>query len=244
MLAIEINNLSFSYGQLNVLENVNLALEENDFLGIIGPNGGGKSTLVKLITGLLKPQKGSIRIFGELPSSAKSMIGYVPQHFNFEANYPISVFDVVKLGRAGKSNKANNKEAVEQALRKVSMFEYKDRLIGELSGGQKQRVLIARALAVEPKILLLDEPTASTDSNFGKNFYELLTELNKNLTIILISHDIGVISRYVKKIGCLNKQLVSHGTKEITPDMLEDTYHCPVDLIAHGVPHRVLDEHN
>lgn len=244
MRAIEITNLSFSYDALNVLDDVNLVVEENDFLGIIGPNGGGKSTLIKLITGLLKPEKGTIRLYGEPPSAARNVIGYVPQHFNFEANYPISVFDVVKMGRIGKDKNGAKKEIVEESLKKVYMLDYKDRLIGELSGGQKQRVLIARALAVKPKILLLDEPTASIDSQFGKSFYELLTELNKSLTIILVSHDIGVVSRYVKKIGCLNKQLVFHDSKEITPDMLEKAYQCPVDLIAHGVPHRVLDEHS
>lgn len=244
MKALEINNLTYAYNDLNVLEDINLSIEEKEFLGIIGPNGGGKSTLIKLITGLLEPKSGSIKVFGKAPANAGDEIGYVPQFFNFDVNYPISVFDVVMMGRLKSSNKKEDKLIVKECLAKVSMLEHSGKLIGELSGGQKQRVLIARALAVKPRILLLDEPTASIDSKFGKTFYELLTELNKNLTIILVSHDIGVVSRYVKKIGCLNKNLVFHNSKEISKEMLEATYQCPVDLIAHGVPHRVLDEHN
>jgi zinc transport system ATP-binding protein len=141
--------------------------------------------------------------------------------------------------------KAKNKDQqiVEECLAKVDMLQYKNELIGNLSGGQKQRVLIARALSVQPKILILDEPTASIDSKAGRNFYELLHKLNKEITIIMVSHDIGVISQYVKKIACLNKKLVFHSSKEISREMLEATYQCPVDLIAHGLPHRILDEH-
>jgi len=133
--------------------------------------------------------------------------------------------------------------AVSEALRQVEMLEYKDHPIGQLSGGQRQRMYIARALTTEPRILLLDEPTASVDSRVMGNIYALLQELNQRTTIILVSHDIGIISSYVKTIACLNRVLIYHGSKQITPDMLEAAYLCPVDLIAHGVPHRVFDEH-
>ncbi len=247
MKAIEVTNLSFKYETVNVLEDINFAVNEKDFVGIIGPNGGGKTTFIKVIMGLLRPQKGTVKIFGKPISESKHLIGYVPQTINFDPNYPISVEEVVLLGRlATESNPKNRRESIKvvnDCLEKVDMLNFKKDLIGNLSGGQKQRVLIARALAVDPKILILDEPTASIDSKAGKNFYDLLDELNNEITIIMISHDIGVVSQYVKKIACLNKTMVFHDSKEISREMLEATYHCPVDLIAHGLPHRVLDEH-
>lgn len=248
MTAIEVNNVNFSYYKTTVLEDINFKIEENDFVGIIGPNGGGKTTFIKLLIGLLKPDSGSIKVFGKPVKKLNRQVGYVPQSFNFDNNYPINVKEVVMMGRLNseipfsKSNESNTK-IVEECLSKVDMLQFKNELIGNLSGGQKQRVLIARALAVKPKILILDEPTASVDSKAGKNFYDLLDELNKEMTILMVSHDIGVVSQYVKKIACLNKQLVFHNTKEISREMLESTYQCPVDLIAHGLPHRILDEH-
>jgi len=248
MIAVEVNNVDFGYEKNLVLEDVNFKIEENDFVGIIGPNGGGKTTFIKILIGLLKPLKGSVEIFGKSAHKLNKHIGYVPQNFNFDNNFPISVKDVVLMGRLNSSSPfskttASDKQIVEESLSKVNMLQFKDELIGNLSGGQKQRVLIARALSVQPKILILDEPTASVDSKAGKNFYDLLDELNKEMTIIMISHDIGVVSQYVKKIACLNKKLVFHNSKEISKEMLEDTYQCPVDLIAHGLPHRILDEH-
>ena len=247
MRAIEAKNLYFKYDSTYVLEDVNFSVNEKDFVGIIGPNGGGKTTLIKVLTGLLKPTKGSVSIFDKPLIHAQNLIGYVPQTFNFDPNYPISVKEVVALGRVTNSKTitkdGSSKKIITECLEKVDMLDFKDELIGNLSGGQKQRVLIARAIAVQPKILILDEPTASIDSRAGKNFYDLLNELNKEMTILMISHDIGVVSQYVKKIACLNKKLVFHDTKEISKEMLEKTYQCPVDLIAHGLPHRVLDEH-
>jgi zinc transport system ATP-binding protein len=248
MTAIEVKNVYFKYEDTFILEEINFKVEEKDFVGIIGPNGGGKTTLVKILTGLLKPVKGTVEIFGKPASKQNNYIGYVPQLFNFDSNFPINVRDVVLMGRLKPGSllaKAKNKDQqiVEECLAKVDMLQYKNELIGNLSGGQKQRVLIARALSVQPKILILDEPTASIDSKAGRNFYELLHKLNKEITIIMVSHDIGVISQYVKKIACLNKKLVFHSSKEISREMLEATYQCPVDLIAHGLPHRILDEH-
>lgn len=247
MKAIEVKNLFFQYEDLPVLEDINFEVEEKDFVGIIGPNGGGKTTLIKILVGLLKPQQGIVNIFGKPVSSMNHLIGYVPQSFNFDSSFPISVIDVTMMGRLNQSknlmDSKEDRQIAEECLRKVDMLELKDKLIGNLSGGQKQRVLIARALTVKPKILILDEPTASIDSKAGLNFYELLHKLNEEMTIIMISHDIGVISQYVEKIACLNKKLVFHDSKEISREMLEQTYQCPVDLIAHGLPHRILDEH-
>lgn len=240
--AISVKNIKVNLGGFEILNDVSIEIPQNEFLGIIGPNGGGKTTLLKVILGLLKPNKGEVLIMGNPLKESKDLMGYVPQFNSFEKDFPISVFDVVKLGVVGKKIK-NISEVVIRALNLVEMFDFKDRLISELSGGQKQRVLIARALVSNPKILLLDEPTASVDTKSGRTFYELLKDLNKEMTIVLVSHDIGVLSQYVNKIACLNKTLVYHDSKEISHEMLEQTYHCPVDLIAHGVPHRVLGEY-
>ena len=248
MEAIKAENVYVNLDGNSVLEDINLTINDKEFLGIIGPNGGGKTTLLKILLGMIQPVKGSIKIFGEDPGKNLGSIGYVPQYSNFDIDYPISVKDVVMMGRLNKRgiiNRPNPKDSVivDESLGRVNLLEHKNRIVGNLSGGEKQRVLIARALTSQPKILLLDEPTASVDSKTGKSFYDLLKKLNDEITIILVSHDIGAISTYVKKIACLNKKLFYHDSKEISKEMLEEAYHCPVDLIAHGVPHRVLDEH-
>ena len=239
--AIQIESVCVNYNNIVALENINFSLEENDFLGIIGPNGGGKTTLLKVLTGIIKPDIGSIKVFGKSIITNPGMVGYVPQFSSFEVTFPISVYEVVNMGLINKKSK--NKTIIESVLQSVELTDIKHKLIGELSGGQKQRVLIARALVSEPKILLLDEPTASIDPKTGKSVFSLLNKLNETTTIILVSHDMGAISSYVKKIACLNKTLVFHDSKEITNEMLEETYQCPVDLIAHGLPHRILNEH-
>jgi len=243
-----LENVWVHYDGLTALEGVNLSVKKGDFLGIIGPNGGGKTTLLKVILGLTKPSRGKVSVLGEPPERARRFIGYVPQYSPFTRDFPASVWDVVLMGRLGhrgrfKRYTDEDKQIAAEALRKVEMFGLRDRQIGRLSWGQKQRALIARALATEPRILLLDEPTASLDTRIEMGLYELLRELNEEVTIVLVSHDIGVISAYVKGIACLNRRLIYHGSKEITPDMLEESYQCPVDLIAHGIPHRVLSRH-
>ena len=236
------------YGHITALEEVNLSIYQSDFLGIIGPNGGGKTTLFKVLLGLIKPTQGNITFLGDNPKKNRKLMGYVPQHSHFDRQFPVSAWDVVLTGRLGrvglfKKFSEHDKEIASDALKEVEMFDLRDKQIGELSGGQIQRVLIARALVTEPKILLFDEPTASIDKQSEINLYKLLKKLNEFLPIVMISHDIGVISAYVNKIACLNKRLYYHNSKEITQEMLEATYHCPADLIAHGVPHRVLKYH-
>jgi zinc transport system ATP-binding protein len=248
-IVIELKNISAGYDNDIIIENINCNIYDGDFFGIIGPNGGGKSTLLKIILGLLNPTKGTIKIYGQDPKIGRKNIGYVPQHSEYDKHYPISVFDVVLMGRRSirglhPTYSSDDKKATMKALEKVNMEEYKKRHISELSGGQRQRVFIARALVSNPKILLLDEPTASIDKDLQINFYNLLKELNKNVTIVLVTHDIGVISSYVNRVACLNRFMFTHDDeKMITKEMLEKTYSCPVDLIAHGVPHRVLDDH-
>jgi zinc transport system ATP-binding protein len=210
--AVEIRNVSVTLSGVLVLEDVSLTLEQGDFLGIIGPNGGGKTTLLRVILGLIEPGAGEVHIFGEAPSRARGEVGYVPQYARFDASFPIDVLEVVLMGRLSRRTLLSrltdeDRVAAHAALARVQMDDLASRQIGELSGGQLQRVLIARALAVEPRILLLDEPAASVDTRIGRNVYELLEDLARETTVVLVSHDIGVISRYVKTVACLNRHL-------------------------------------
>ena len=247
--AIDISHVSAGYGNETVIEDITLQIFDQDFFGIIGPNGAGKSTLLKVILGLIPVQKGSVHIYEKPPQQGRTLIGYVPQHAEFDKRFPISVWDVVLMGRRSiRGNSpfytSTDKEYAIQALETMDMRTYAKRHISELSGGQRQRVFIARALASEPKILLLDEPTASIDKEMQENIYHFLRELNRKMTIVLITHDIGVLSSNVGRIACLNRYLFSHDDDRVlSKEMIEAAYSCPVELIAHGVPHRVLDEH-
>jgi zinc transport system ATP-binding protein len=246
---VKLEGVWVQYNGVPILEGINLAIEQDDFLGIIGPNGGGKTTLLKVILGLISPSHGKVSVLGKPPEKSRSKIGYVPQHNLFDRDFPINVWDVVLMGRYGKSGlfrrySSEDRRATQDALQTVGMLDYKDRQMGKLSGGELQRIFIARALVAEPKLLLLDEPTASVDPAMQTEFYELLEKLKKQMAIVLVSHDISAVSIYVDKLACLNRQLHYHGSKEITPEILEATYKCPVQMIAHGlVPHRVLKEH-
>ncbi len=246
--AIEVTDVSFSYNGHLVLQEVNLAIEQREFLAIIGPNGSGKTTLLKLFLGILKPGSGTVRILGKEPRRMASKIGYVPQDTNINKDFPISVLDVTLMGRLGGSGhgrrySAADREIARQALERVGMWEYSGRPIGRLSGGQRQRVFIARALTANPSILVMDEPTASVDKEFQTELFDFLKELNESMTIVVVSHDMGVLSSYIKSVACLNQRLFFHDAAEITPQMIEMAYHCPVELIAHGMPHRVLRDH-
>jgi len=245
---IRLDDVWVKYGDLTVLAGINLSIQNLDFLGIIGPNGGGKTTLLKVILGLIKPSSGNVTVLGDSPEKSRRFIGYVPQISQFDREFPVTVLDVVLMGRLGRKRllrrySEEDKRIACEVLESVEMLELKDKQIGKLSGGQLQRVLLARALVADPKILLLDEPTASIDEPTKTELYELLKNLNQKITIVLVSHDIGVISSYVDKIACLNRRLFYHGSKEIEEGIIEETYQCPIDLIAHGVPHRVLRKH-
>lgn len=247
-VAIQLKNISAGYENDVVIENINCNIYDGDFFGIIGPNGGGKTTLLKIVLGLITPIKGTALVYGQLPKTGRKNIGYVPQYCEYDKQYPISVWDVVLMGRRNIRGlnpwySSEDKKATIEALKKVNMEKYKKRHISELSGGQRQRVFIARALVSNPRTLLLDEPTSSIDKDTQLSFYNLLKGLNKQVTIVLVTHDIGVISSYVNRVACLNHFMFTHDEKMITKEMLEATYSCPVDLIAHGLPHRVLNEH-
>ncbi len=248
MEVVNLRGVWVEVGGQVVLEDVDLTIREGEFLGIIGPNGGGKTTLLKVILGLLKPIRGEVEVFGLPPEEGRHFIGYVPQYGTFDRDFPIRVLEVVLMGRLRKRgplrpfSREDRRRALE-ALELVEMAHLKDRQIGTLSGGELQRVLIARALVSEPKLLLLDEPTANVDLPVETEFFEMLEQLRKDMTIVLVTHDVGVLSTYVEKIACLNRRLFYHDSKEIRPEDLEAVYGCPVDLIAHGVPHRVLGEH-
>ncbi|HAA02982.1 MAG TPA: ABC transporter [Syntrophobacteraceae bacterium] len=246
--AIDIQSLGFSYGSQVILEDINLTVESRDFWGIIGPNGGGKSTLLKLILGMMVPDSGVIRVLGEAPEKAHTRIGYVPQNVHLNVHFPITVLDVVLMGRLGPGRLGRpytraDREKAAGCLQEVGMTAFAKRPMAHLSGGERQRVIIARALATEPDILLLDEPTSSIDPHFEEDLFVILERLNQRITILLVTHDIGVISRHVRSIACLNHRLVCHHEGHITAGMLDATYQCPVDLIAHGLPHRVLNSH-
>ena len=248
-LALEITNLNVYFGEDCALEDISLNVEEKEFLGIIGPNGGGKTTLLKAILGLVQPRSGTIRIFGETGDAARRNIGYVPQFSRFDRRFPISVEEVVLMGRMTGRNPwlvrydSRDRRMVDELLGRLDIADLKTKQIGQLSGGQLQRVLIARALAVEPRILVLDEPTASVDSGSKTRIYEILKELNQDITILIVTHDLSAVSSNIDRIACLNQQLFYHGRTELEAGLVEKVYGCPVDLIAHGVPHRVLRGH-
>eukprot|EP00831_Metopus_contortus_P052818 TRINITY_DN4435_c0_g1_i4.p1 TRINITY_DN4435_c0_g1~~TRINITY_DN4435_c0_g1_i4.p1 ORF type:complete len:488 (-),score=62.08 TRINITY_DN4435_c0_g1_i4:39-1502(-) len=213
MNAIKIENLNVNYNSLNVLKDINLTVKDKEFIAILGPNGGGKTTLLKIILGLIKPSLGKIKIYDEEPNYKKNYIGYVPQFTKFEKNFPVNVFDVVIMGRLQQGKKFFHKYSkndifiAEKIMKSLDIYDLKNRQIGQLSGGQMQRVLIARALCMEPKILLLDEPTASVDIKAKNKIYSILKELNKDVTIIIVTHDTDKIYSYTDKVFYLYKTL-------------------------------------
>lgn len=241
MFAVEISNLDFGYNKSPVLSNVNLSIDENDFVAIIGPNGGGKSTLMRLMVGLLKPNCGTVKLFGESVPSKKVMVGYVPQNTNKNVEFPITVGECVATGKIGLSPRSPE---VKKALERVNFDCPLDRRLGELSGGERQRVLIARSLVCNPQILFLDEPSNNIDVTGLESLYNLLGELNRTMTIIIVTHDLMVLSHKIKSVVCVNRNVHYHEGANISAEMLHRTYGCAVDLIAHGVPHRVLGSHD
>jgi zinc transport system ATP-binding protein len=242
---IEVNDISFSYAHIQVLEHVGFAVKAGEYLGIIGPNGGGKTTLLKIILGLLKPDSGSVKVFGLNTEEFKERyrIGYVPQKSaQAEFFFPATVEEVVRSGRTARIGilrrfSGKDDEAVEEAMEIAGVSEYRSRLISRLSGGERQRVLIARALAGEPSILILDEPAVGVDIASQEKFYEFLAHLNReqSITIIFVSHDVGVIAQEVNTILCLNHRMMCHGSPEsfIKEEYLEKLYGRKVTSLHH-----------
>lgn len=236
---IKLENVSYSYNGYPALEAVDLELERNDFAGIIGPNGGGKTTLLRMILGLIKPVTGSVTVLGMPPSRARDSIGYVPQYALMDRYFPIGVREVAAMGLVTHSSffpwfRKAQTEQVEISLEQVGLAGMAGKRFGELSGGQQQRCLIARAIVSNPKILLLDEPTASVDASAEKDIYELLRTFNKDMTIVLVSHDIGFISSYINKVVCINRRVDSHLAGEIRAEHFSnDVYNSDVTIIKH-----------
>jgi zinc transport system ATP-binding protein len=206
---IKIENVNFSYGKEEFLKDIALSIYEDDFLGIIGPNGGGKTTLLKLILGVLEPKKGKISIFGKSPKDARKDIGYLSQFKNIDFDFPITAYEIVLLSRVGdklfKRFSNSDKEAARKAMKELGILSLKDKKLNELSGGEKQRVFVARALANEPKILILDEPMSNLDIHIQEEFYKILKELNKKIAIVIVDHDLEMVSKYAKEVVCVNK---------------------------------------
>lgn len=235
---IALEDVSFSYGGPMVLQHIDLVIEAGDFMGIVGPNGGGKSTLLKIILGLLKPVSGHVSVLGKSPAEGRGAIGYVPQFAAFPRDFPISVEDAVLLGRLGKASViggygARDRAAARRAMQETKVVDLRNHQLATLSGGQLQRVLIARALACEPEILILDEPTANLDLRTEEDIFDLLKQLVEHPTIILVSHDIGFISRYVNRVSCLNGTLICHQTDAIDGEVIRQLYDRPVRMIHH-----------
>jgi zinc transport system ATP-binding protein len=247
--AIEVRNLSYSFGAETAVRDVSFAIDEGDFLGIIGPNGGGKTTLLRLILGVLKPQSGTVRLLGSDPARTRIQAGYVPQETSSNKEFPISVRDAVLMGCTarrglGRPFTIEDKARADALIDHLGLSPLRKRTIGELSGGQRQKVLLARALVSGPRILFLDEPTASIDATGIDEIYKHLEHLNaEGTTIVLVTHNVSVVSQYIKSIACINKELFFHPDGELDEETITKTFGCPVDLIAHGAPHRVFHEH-
>jgi len=243
-MILEVKNLSFSYDKDRVLEGINFTYESSDFLSIIGPNGGGKSTLLKLILNILTPQNGDITIDNIPIKNLKNRFGYVPQDTSINKDFPINVFDTVLMGRIGQKAfgfyTKEDKKKVYEALKVVGMDKYEKRKIGELSGGQRQRVFIARALVCDADILILDEPTASIDTEGQIKIYDLLKEINQTKGVIIVSHDVNISIAYATKIAYINKTIFMHEgsiAKESFYQTLQDKnrHICPVEVIADNI---------
>jgi len=246
---IEIRNVSAGYGHKVVLKDINLDVFRDDFLGIIGPNGGGKTTLLKLILDLISPMRGTVRFYTGGEEVPKLRIGYLPQMNQIDKKFPISVKEVVASGLSFekprfRSFTKEQEQRIEEVLVQMGLEDLSGRPIGQLSGGQLQRVLLGRSIVSCPQVLILDEPNSYVDKRFESRFYQLLEEINKESAIILVSHDIGTVLTMVKNIACVNETLHYHAGSNISEEWLGETYACPIELVGHGhLPHRVLKKH-
>ena len=240
---IEMRGVDFSFdGRNNVLENVNLSVEELEFASVIGPNGGGKTTLLKLILGLFQPTSGTLSVLGTSPRRARPRIGYMPQYATLDQSFPVQVSEVVLMGRLGPSFavglfKGPDREAAEAVLEQVGLAGFGRRPFAQLSGGQRQRVLLARALASDPELLLLDEPASGLDQKVEHDFFELLRELNRSKTLLLVSHDLGFVQSFVRSVICVHKTVDVHPTARLDGTTISELYGGEVRAVRHDHRH-------
>jgi len=238
---IQIDHLNFAYAETPILTDINLLIDSPEFIGIVGPNGGGKTTLLKLLMGFLKPKSGKIEIFGQSPQMVRSKIAYVPQTQRYDREFPISVLEVVLAGRLshlpwyGKFSKAD-KEAAIQALQRVRLSNFYNRPFGTLSGGQAQRVLIARALVSDPKLLLLDEPTANVDSQAEADIYEILKSLKGKMTVLMVTHDLSIAIEQVQKVLLVQNSAKLLNPEEVCEHFAMGLYHDPLVQLKRETP--------
>jgi len=243
---IQLTDVNFAYHGEAALTHISLEVDRGEYVGIIGPNGGGKTTLLRVLLGLTKPDDGQVSLFGQPVHQFKDWwkIGYVPQQAtNVDARFPVTVEEIVSLGRVARVGmwhhfKKADRLAITRALERVDMAAHRKKLITELSGGQQQRVFIAKALASEPELLILDEPTVGIDVSSQESFYELLSQLNakEGLTLVMVSHDIDVVVNEVTKIACINETLIYHGAPKdfLKGNHMEELYGKARRFIIHG----------
>ena len=235
---VSFENVEFSYGGSPVLVAADLTINRNDFAWIVGPNGGGKTTLIKILLGLLKPQRGTVKVFGGSPLSARRRIGYMPQHAQLDLRFPVTVMDVAMMGRCGGGFKIgpyslSDRKATMRALDLVGLSDLVRIPLAELSGGQQRRLLIARALASEPELLLLDEPTANLDRQVERELFNILRKLNRTLTIVMVSHDPAFVSDFVEQVICVNRTVAVHPTTAVLGDSMIELYGAPTRMVRH-----------
>jgi zinc transport system ATP-binding protein len=246
---IRVRDLTFGYGREVVLDHVTLDVQPRDFLAVIGPNGGGKTTLLKAILGLVRPWSGTVEF--HLPSGAdpRGRLGYVPQFSTFDRDFPLRISDMVLMGRLGHRGllqrySKEDRVAAGQVLERLGLSGVARSHVSEVSGGQLQRALIARALVSDPEVLFLDEPTASIDAESRETLRGLLEDLNRAIPIVVVTHDVTSLAPMVGRIACINRKLFYHGDPTLSLEVMEEVYGCPVELVTHGVPHRVLHDHD
>lgn len=236
--AIELRDLSYAYDGAPVVDGANLTVRCGEFVTVVGPNGGGKTTLLRLVLGLLQPDSGSVKVFGCHPEESKPRMGYVPQHSDTDPSFPATVLDVVLMGRLGKTRllgmyTQRDIDAAMAAISDVELLELARRPFSRLSGGQRQRTLIARALASEPDIMLLDEPTANLDVAMEQELYDILLRLKERLTLLLVSHDLAFVAGFTDTVACVNRTVMVHPTSEVTPELINELYGRDVRFVRH-----------
>jgi len=244
---VQLDGVSFAYGEVVVLEGVHLSIWPGEWVLVVGPNGGGKTTLLKLILGLLEPTAGQVRLFGQEPAKTRHRVGYMPQHIQFDSLFPVTVMDIVLMGRLGTAGRRllgwytrQDRQAAQEALAEVGLTGLENRPFAALSGGQRQRVLIARALCSRPELLLLDEPTAHVDPQAEGQLMEILQRLHRRMSIVMVSHDLGVVSPQIGSVLCVNRRLVVHPTTELTGEKIRQLYGEDLRMIRHD--HRCSPE--